>query len=152
MSGIGCMWRHGGRRCRDPMTRAKMLWRALVAFLAVLWSALPILLSGTAAIAVIFAIPSFLEHPSWAGAATFSIALFLAYTWLTFLVLTVGWVIDRQLRRFWVASGAACGSIAFVALLIWLPTAAAFALPSVLFAAYVSGFHLERSARGRRGT
>jgi hypothetical protein len=113
---------------------------ALLAILA--WSSVAIVATGAAAAG---ALASLLRHPTWSSLALAVAAMVPAYAWLCFVALSLGWIIQRRFSKIWVFTGSAAGlvSLAFVA--VPVPHAVLYAVPSVLFAAWICWFHLERT-------
>ena len=65
----------------------------------------------------------------------------MVYAWIVLAVMSIGWICDRRLSRFWPISGTIAGVLSVVAVFV-IP--AVYVLPAIILALVVSLFHFRR--------
>mgnify|MGYP003594952462 CR=1 FL=1 len=70
------------------------------------------------------------------------LGLLMLCAWLSFIVMSVGWVVDRRVSKWIVKAGVGCG-LCVCAYVLFTPISATliFAIPAVLFGTHLVFFH-----------
>ena len=123
------------------MRQAMAIFRALVLLAVLAWSSVAILATGAAAVGLFGAV---FKHPTLTAVAFLVASMVPVYAWLSFIGLSVGWVIQRRFRKGWVLAGTVAGLVSIAFITAKVPHAFLYAFPSMIFAAWICWFHLER--------
>lgn len=134
------------RTCCGPVAsnvrwQAVFIFRALVLLALLAWSSVAIVATGAWAVGFVRAV---FNHPTPTAVAFLVASMVPVYAWLSFVGLSVGWVIQRRFRKGWVLAGTAAGLVSIAFITAKVPQAFLYAFPSMLFAAWVCWFHVER--------
>ena len=83
----------------------------------------------------------------WGASPLYVAAVAIVHAWASLLVMTIAWIRQRRVHRWWPISGTAAGIVGLLAFSVSLGPAAilagvVYALPGMLFATFLCRYHL----------